>query len=524
MKDTLRKVQVVIVGAGPAGCLFAATLAGAGREVVVYEAGPPWRLDDLVSSQIWARRLKWGGAPVQRAGTHPFGHNYATGWGLGGAALHHYAGWPRLRPEDFELQSRYGRGIDWPFGYEELRPWYARIEREVGVAGDVASEPWRPDPEPYPMAPVQTFRQARVIARGFEAQGLRVGPTPVAINSAPYAGRPACIYDGWCDAGCPTGALANPLVTYQPRAIAAGARFASGHQITRIALDARGRATGVELRDAAGNARLQPAEVIVLAAAAVQNPRILLNSTHALHPGGLGNGSGLLGRRFFSHTVLNVYGLFDEDLENHMGLTVPSVSCADGTYDKQRDGGPFGSYGFGIAPALKPNDLLGIAISRADLFGAGLHAFMKRAARGLGSIVSLCETLPEHDNRIELASQTDRHGMPLARIVNGFSDESIALWNRAREHGTALMRAAGADEVWHGPLLGAHLLGGTLMGRDPAASVTNAWGQLYEAPNVVVAGSGLFPSCGAMSPTFTIHALALRTAERMLSHAAEFTA
>ena len=109
--------DVAIVGAGAAGLLFAARCAQAGHRVVVLESGPHWSLDDLRSSQIWARRLKWGGAPVLPGGDTPFGHAFGVGWGVGGSALHHYAGWPRLHPEDFRLRAQFGncstlRGAD----------------------------------------------------------------------------------------------------------------------------------------------------------------------------------------------------------------------------------------------------------------------------------------------------------------------------------------------------------------------------------------------------------------------------
>jgi choline dehydrogenase-like flavoprotein len=126
-------VDVVIVGAGAAGSVYAAELARAGKRVIVLEAGPAWTLDDLISSQIWARRLKWRGAPVAATGEHPAGNNFVTGSGLGGAALHHYGTWPRFPPENFEVRHRFGRGLDWPFSYDELRPWYDRMQAEMGI-------------------------------------------------------------------------------------------------------------------------------------------------------------------------------------------------------------------------------------------------------------------------------------------------------------------------------------------------------------------------------------------------------
>src|SRR5262249_9943041 len=157
-------------------------------------------------------------------GKDPIAAAFNQGWGTGGAALHHYAVWLRLHPEDFELKTRFGRGLDWPIGYEELRPFYDAIQAEVGISGDAASEVWRPPGDPYPRPPLQTFSQAHLIADGFAKLGLRTAPLPLAINSQEYNGRNACIYDGWCDAGCPIGALANPLAVYLPKAIGAGAQ------------------------------------------------------------------------------------------------------------------------------------------------------------------------------------------------------------------------------------------------------------------------------------------------------------
>ena len=120
------RADVVVVGSGASGSLLAAKLAQAGKRVVVLEAGPELTLEDLYSSQVWARRLKWGGPVSQSSGAHPLALNFNQGWGTGGAALHHYALWLRLHPEDFELRTRFGRGLDWPITYDDLQPYYDR--------------------------------------------------------------------------------------------------------------------------------------------------------------------------------------------------------------------------------------------------------------------------------------------------------------------------------------------------------------------------------------------------------------
>lgn len=515
------KVDAVVVGAGAAGCLYAAKLAQAGKAVVVLEAGPPWRTGDLVSSQIHARRLRWGGPRVASGGTHPLAYNFNAGWGYGGAALHHYGTWPRLHEEDFRVRTLHGRGLDWPITYHDLGPFYDRIQDEVGLAGDAEAEIWRPPGAPYPMPPLATFAQARVIARGFAALGLRTAPMPMAITSVEYKGRPACLYDGWCDAGCPIGALANPLVTYKREAEAAGARFRAGCYVTRLLPRTKTRVGAVEYVEK-GEAKTQPADIVILAASVVHNPAILFNSACDVWPAGAANASGLVGRHVMAHTIASVGGLFPDETEPHMGVTGAQLTCRDGYAKAGRDGA-FGSYQWLIAPAVKPNDLLGIAISRADLYGAALDTFMRRAVRHFGNMLAMGEELPDPENRIELDTREGPGGTRLPRLVHRFSADALALWAYARAEGRRVFAAAGATEAWNGPLATAHLMGGTIMGDDPGTSVADSFGRNHDIENLVIAGPGLFPTAGAVNPNFTNHAVSLRSAEHVIAHWSEFT-
>jgi choline dehydrogenase-like flavoprotein len=507
--------DIVIVGAGAAGCLMAAELAEAGRQVVVLEAGPAWTQADLVSSQLWARRLKWSGPAVEVAANHRgFSHNLNTGWGFGGAALHHYATWPRMHEEAFRTQSLFGRGRDWPFDAAELRPWYDRVQADVGISGDARAEPWRPAGDSYPLPPQPLFKQAELLKRGFEQLELPVAPLPAAILTAEYKGRPACIYDGWCDAGCPLLALANPLASHLPRAEAAGAVFVPNAMVTRVLAANRGRARGVAWTDPNGVERTIEAEQVVLAASAIQNPRLMLASACREWPLGLGNDRDQVGRNFMLDAVALVYGLFEEETENFMGVSAGQL------YHRARYGerpsAPFGSFQWQIAPSLKPNDIFGIAVTRADLFGPPLHQFMARAARHMASQVGMVEQMPMADNRVLLSSNRDRYGVPLARVQHSFDAETKVLWAFVVEEGRKVMSAAGAVESWAGPFNAGHMIGGTLVGDDPANSVADRWGRIHAIENVMLAGSGLFPGSGGVSPTYTLCALAQRSAHYML--------
>jgi choline dehydrogenase-like flavoprotein len=336
---------------------------------------------------------------------------------------------------------------------------------------------------------------------------------PLAINSVERDGRPACIYDGWCDAGCPTGALANPLAVYLPKALAAGAEIVHDAAVTRVLTNAKGdRATGVEWFDARGERQTALARVVVVAAYAFETPRILLNSRE----GGLANSSGTLGRYFMAHTTSNVNGLFHDETDNYMGVSGGQLVSQD-AYAKDPAKGYVASSSWLIANALKPNDLLGIGNSRPELFGEALHAFLRTAAKHLATMTFVGEGLPDPDNRMVLTSDKDENGVPIARVFHRFPEDSVRCWQAGIAKGEEILHAAGAHEVWATRRAQMHTMGGAIMGRSPGESVANGFGQTHDVPNLYLAGSSLFPTSGGVNPTFTLSALAMRSAERIVA-------
>ncbi len=512
------KVDVVIVGAGASGSVYAAVMAKQGKKVVVLEQGPDWQLSDLISSDIWGRRVKPAGGPFTLEGRNPVSYGFQGGWGVGGAALHYFANFPRLLPNDFKIKSEHGRAQDWPISYQDVAPYYDKVARDVGVSGDAkAEEIWRPAGEPYPMPPMKTFRNGQVWLKGFEAVGIRMVPAAVGMNSTDYKGRPACIYDGWCHVGCPIGALANPLVTYLADAKKAGAEVRPSSTVTRVLTNSQGtRVTGVEYYDQKKERQVQEASVVVLAAWAAQNPRMLLNSATDKHAKGLANSNGLVGKYMMTHFSSGTFAIFDEDVENHMGTTGAQYMSYD-RYGKTSHKEGFGSSFIIAGAALKTSGLGGFANARLDLFGADLQAFMKRAARGFTRIVAFGEELPNIENRIELVSDKDEFSMPLAKIIHNYDKDAEAVWNANFDEGLEIAKATNAKEAWsaRGNMPTIHLMGGTIMGPGSANSVVNSYGQTHEIPNLYLAGPGIFPTAGASNPTYTIFALSLRGAEQL---------
>lgn len=511
------KVEVVIAGSGIAGSTMAAELGEAGFDVLVLEAGPERKPPEMVSSQIWSRRLRWAGPEVDESGDLVGAANFAMGWGTGGAGLHWYANWYRLHPDDFHVRSLYGRSLDWPLSYEDLRPWYDHAQRYFGISGD--PDPNAPSGADYPMAAIPISQQSAAIKPGFQAEGLALTTNTLAVNSVPYDGRTDCKLDGWCDAGCPIGALANPLVLQWPRAKRAGVRLRHEAYVSRVECDDSGqRATGVTYLDAGGRENFQPADLVISACHTIWNARLLLLSACDRHPDGLGNANtgGALGRYFTSHALTTIHGLFPHETEPHRGVAGANSLCLDGYDNKEPAKGAFGSRAWLVAQAAKPNDLLGTALAKPELFGAALEKYLQQASRHFGQMTVLCEEDAVAENRITLDhAKRDRLGLPQTRVANTLPPENAARADLARAEGLRIFKAAGSTNSWAGPRNPMHMIGGTVMGDDPAHSVTDGLGRVHGVENLFVAGASLFPTPGAINPTATLAALVFRTADHI---------
>ena len=295
----------------------------------------------------------------------------------------------------------------------------------------------------------------------------------------------------------------------------AGARLEHDAYVTKVTTDASGRrATGAEYRDAQGNLRFQPADLVIVACHTIWNSRLLLLSASAAHPDGLANGSGMVGHHFMSHPIVTIYGLFKEPTRPYVGILGANLLSQEGYDNKEPAPGAFGSRSFQAGQAAKPNDLLGWALAQPDLYGQALDDYLRKASEHFGNMTVLCEETSVFENRIKLdPGETDAYRLPAAKVVNNIPEQNAIRLELARTEGLAIFHAADTSKLWASGRNPEHLLGGTVMGDDPDRSVTNAYGQTHEVDNLFVAGASLFPTSAGVNPTATLTALALRTAD-----------
>jgi choline dehydrogenase-like flavoprotein len=301
-EDTMRRypdseeVDLVIVGAGAGGSVLAQRLARKGWKIVILEAGPFWHPDeDWVSDEAGSHALYWNQKRII-GGEDPIklGKNN-SGRGVGGSMVH-YAGYtPRFHPSDFETLTRDGVGADWPISYPELKPHYEELERELPVAGQ--NWPWG-DPHTYPFSPHPVSGAAQVLWHGARKLGIEMRAGPVGIVNGTFGNRPHCIYRGYCLQGCKVNAKASPYVTHLPDALEHGVEIRAGSMAVRVELDGTAdRAIGVTyIREGEEVERFQSATAVAICGYSIETPRLLLNSTSARFPNGLGNSEDQVGR------------------------------------------------------------------------------------------------------------------------------------------------------------------------------------------------------------------------------------
>jgi choline dehydrogenase-like flavoprotein len=544
--------DVCVVGSGAGGGMAAKVLTEAGADVALLEAGRMWDTEKDSKMFAWPYDSpRRGGATPEK----PFGEfdGCIGGWDIDGEPYTNAPGttfdWFRARmlggrtnhwgrislrfgPDDFKRRSIDGLGDDWPIGYEDLKPYYDKLDRLVGIFGSVENLPNEPDgvflPPPKPRCYELLVKQA------CDRLAITCIPSRLSILTRPLNGRRACHYCGECGRGCKVHAnFSSPSVLLPPALRTGRLRIITNAMAREVTTSGDGLATGVSYVNTQDGREYQiRARIVVLAASACESARLLLNSKSSRFPNGLANASGTVGRYLTDSTGLTVRGHIpkmantpphNEDGVGGMHLYMPwwmdnrKLDFPRG-YHIELGGGRRGAPSFGVMGNIE----------RYNGAGGYGKALKNDYRKFWGSVVSFSgrgEMVTSDDCYCEIDPHVvDRYGIPVLRFHWKWADYEIKQAKHMQETFREIIQELGGtaldpmppQEQFYGLLNGGriiHEVGAVRMGDDPKTSVVNRNCQAHEVKNLFIADGGPFVSNADKNVTWTILALAMRTSE-----------
>ena len=545
------KYDVIVVGSGAGGGAAAWQLAERGLRVLLLEAGPAYDplKDYLLDRNYWelgrfpekiSMRDRQTFAPLQLldpAGDDlrswnrlhgrlvsgdrrvVWGHNHVMG--LGGTTLRYTGEAHRMNPQAMQMRTRFGVAADWPLSYDDLEPDYQLAEKLIGVAGKNGDKlRWRSEPFPLPAHPL-SYASQRLVDGAAKLQMRMVANSRAAL-SRPYDGRPPCNYCGQCNRGCPRLDKGSVDVTFlrQP-AIARNCTIKTGCEVLRVRVRGNDRVSGVLYATPDGAQRFVAARAVVVAAGAIETPRLLLNSQDKTAPDGLANESGEVGRNFLETLGWTSTAEHPDKLGSHRGLPADAIIWDYNAPDAISD--VIGGCRF--VNSVLESDIAGpVNTAKRAVGGWGKsHKEAMRASFGhLLGVGSMGETLPHPDAFVALDPEAeDAHGLPRARIHTHLDDHAQKRLRFMAETCRAILKASGAEQLveeygaWDN-FNSSHLFGTCRMGADPETSVVDDKGRSHRWRNLFITDASVFPSSGGgESPALTISALAIRSARHI---------
>ena len=530
------RVDVCIIGAGASGATAAKVLTERGLRVVALERGP-WRTKESFAGDELANVNRYNLTPdplldPRTVRELPDGEvrleQFCPVPQMVGGGTVHWQGWlPRFTPNDFRFHSVVGdlpgtTIADWPITYDELEPYYDKVEWAFGVSGRAGANAFEGKrSREYPVPPMPMSRYAEKYHLGCAELGWNSFPTPQAALSQPWNGRPATVVSAFAQQhGDPTGTRSSALSVWVPDALATG-RFdlRPDSYVREITVDEHGRAKGAVYEDAEGNLYEQEADVVILACGAVETARLMLLSTSARFPNGLGNTSDLVGRNVTFHEYSAAIGLFEDPIYAWAGGGYTSASSFQFyEHDESRGfagGGHMACAGVGIPLPIN------WALPDRPAWGSGAKRVDEQYFNHSMAAAMVVHDMPQHENRVELDdSVKDAWGLPVARITLRPHENDLAMGRFLVDRSADILEAAGAtstQRVYMDRITGncSHQHGTARMGDDPGTSVLDRWCRAHDVDNLFVVDGSSFPTSTGANPTLTIMANAWRVAEHI---------
>lgn len=505
--------DVCVVGSGAAGGVLSAHLARAGVDVVVVEGGPKVNTRTAFNTHAMPFEFPNRHIPIMKPGKEGFDSERSRGVG-GKTMLWNAVAW-RQSQRDFKGRSFEGAGEDWPIDYQDLAPHYERIEREVGVCGNLDHLKDLPDGVFLPPVPMK--QSDILIQRGAAKLGVKVIHVRKATLSVARGGRPACHFCGNCMAGCDVVAKYNSADVHMTPALRTGRLEIVSNSIVReVMISTENRVTGVRFLDrlSAKEGEIR-ARSVVVSCACVQSVALLLMSKSRLYPNGLANSSGQLGRHFIPHFTGGVeiflHDLIGKPTSNDEGF-LDHAYLPSFMHSRKRD------YARSFGMQFNYQNRRSVGWARAvPGFGKSYKQSVKARYPAYVVLSPYGEMLPNPGSYIDLdESRKDKFGLPVARRTVAYGDNDLKIFNAMTRWARDIATAAGAEILSTGkePRTN-HELGGARMGSDPRRSVVDRFCRTHDVPNLYVVDGSVFPSASEKNPTHTIMALASRTAEHI---------
>ena len=549
----VKEYDVCIVGSGAGAGPVAYELSKAGYSVVILEKGGWYNEEDFFKDEQLSRKntflsnTKYERHILEEPDGEGGWSNYETGqfWGgniVGGASNFMSAYFHRLKPEDFRLVSEFGKidganTVDWPISYEDLEPYYLKVEQLVGVSGKIVQHPHlepRSTPD-YPFPPTAEHPIASWFDKSCKKLGFHPLPMARGILSKPHNGRNSCEYSGYCGSyGCHSGAKASSRASLLNLALKTGnLKIIPWAKVYKINTNMKGNADSVDFYDKTSQSVKIKAKIVVVACYSIESSRLLLSSQAKEHPTGIGNKYEQIGKNLHCCAGGTGHGVFDltnfsEQQAQELKVRGPFFNRAlqdwyfiddKKTFDKRIKGGTLDFVFDPPSPTAEANDL-----KREDgqlIWGTKLKQRIKKHFTQTKDFKYevFCDWLTNDDCFVSLDKNSkDKWGTPVAKVKAGFHPHDLKVANYLVEKGKLVMKEMGASQVWgnaYSSPTSNLIAGGVRFGNDPKTSALDADCCVHGTNNLFVTDGSFMPNGGSITPTFTIYANSFRVADKI---------